>query len=283
MMNSITSSNILLTLYLALIAQASIVVKRADSSSTSSASSTSSSPATISKPASANLTTENQALAPFQDGVFEFFGWTNPTFPQYHNSCNITNQRMINGALSDTLEVSSFARDRLLANGTSDEIYKRWFGDAPLFTVAGVIENTIQGVKDDLLFRCDDPQGGCAANPTSWWGYHVLNTTGETNFCDLFYSGKKPLTHICFEGTIVEVGPTLYAGIDLFHRYFHLDQMSSEGYIGEYTEELDDILALAQNNATYAVRNVDNYLYYLADVYAEAVIPGGCLGDLSEN
>ncbi|CDO93567.1 unnamed protein product [Kluyveromyces dobzhanskii CBS 2104] len=279
MLSPLSSENILITLSLALFAKASIVVKRADHSS-SSVSPTSSSISASSDTVTSN-STELEASAALHLGTFETFGWANPTFPSYHNSCNVTNQRMINGALIDAVQVSSYARDRLLANGTSDEIYQRWFGDGPIFTVAGVIENTIQGVKDDLLFRCDDPQGGCAANPTTWSGYHVLNTTGETNFCDLFYSAKKPLTHICFEGTIIDVEPTLYAGIDLFHRYFHLDQMSSEGYIGEFTEELPDILDLAQNNGTFAVRNVDNYLYYLADVYAEAVVPGGCLGDIS--
>ena len=66
----------------------------------------------------------------------------------------------------------------------------------------------------------------------------------------------------------------------MVHRYFHVPTISLNDYIGEYTEELDEILEMAENNSTFAVRNVDSYLYYLADVYSSSVVPGGCLGDL---
>ncbi|QID85343.1 zinc- and pH-regulated surface protein [Saccharomyces pastorianus] len=56
--------------------------------------------------------------------------------------------------------------------------------------------------------------------------------------------------------------------------------MNMDEYISEYAETLEEAIDYAQNNATFAVKNVDNYLYYLADVYSTSVIPGGCLGDL---
>lgn len=85
---------------------------------------------------------------------------------------------------------------------------------------------------------------------------------------------------MCFEGNIVDLGPTHYAGIDMLHRYLHAPIMSSDEYITEYVEEIGELLDYAKNNGTYAVRNTDNYLYYVADVYSSAVVPGGCLGDL---
>lgn len=66
----------------------------------------------------------------------------------------------------------------------------------------------------------------------------------------------------------------------MLHRYLHVPTMSMDGYVGEYAETLEEVVDYAQNNATYAVRNTDNYLYYLADVYSASVIPGGCLGNL---
>ena len=87
------------------------------------------------------------------------------------------------------------------------------------------------------------------------------------------------MSTVCFDGTIVEVGPKHYAGIDLLHRYLHVPSMSLD-YVGEFAEGLNETLEYVENNAPYAVRNTDKYLYYIADVYTSSVIPGGCLGDI---
>lgn len=118
-----------------------------------------------------------------------------------------------------------------------------------------------------------DIDGLCAANPNYYAGIITVNLLqAETVICDYFYTSKKPLSTICFEGTIVDVGPKHYAGIDMLHRYLHVPTMSMDGYVGEYAETLEEVVDYAQNNATYAVRNTDNYLYYLADVYSASVI-----------
>lgn len=207
-------------------------------------------------------------------------GWEHPIFPYFQSSCNATNQRILTSGLKDLLEVTAVAKGRLLSNGT-DDTFERWFGNGSIFTVLGAINNAIESDKTEVSYRCDDPLDYCAIH-TNYPGYHVTNTTGETNICDLFYQTKKPLSTICFEGDIVDLGPKHYAGIDLFHRFFHLDVMNGDGYIQEYSETLAEALYLAQYNSTYAVRNTDNYLYYLADVYATTVNPGGCLGELPE-
>lgn len=210
----------------------------------------------------------------------EITGWSNPTFPEIYHTCNETNIRMLNAALKDSVEASAFAKSRLLDYGVDDVYYKRWFGNGSIFTVMGVLDQLVESSKENVLLRCDDIDGLCAANPGYYPGYHRASAPSETVICDYFYTSKKPLSNICFEGAIVDVHPKHYAGIDILHRYLHLSSMSFS-YVAEFVEELDEIVDYAENNSTYAVRNTDNFLYYIADVYSSSVIPGGCLGNLS--
>lgn len=207
-------------------------------------------------------------------------GWLRPNFPEIHDSCNETNTNMLNAAFEDTVQVTDVIRNRLLEYGVEDKFYKRWFGNGSIFTVLGVFNHLVESSKEGMIYRCDDADGKCAANPTSWAGHYRVSNPMQTVICNRFYTVKKPLTSMCFDGTVLEVGPTHYAGIDLLHRYLHAPTMNSDEYITEYVEEVHDLLDYAKNNATYAVRNVDNYLYYTADVYSSSVVPGGCLGQL---
>lgn len=206
-------------------------------------------------------------------------GWSEPVFAEIYHTCNSTNARMINAGLKDSLEVSSYAKKRLLEYGSEDEIYQRWFGDGSIYTVVGVLDWLVESNKDSLLYRCDDIDGQCAEH-SNYPGYHRGDVSGETVICDLFYTSKKPLFNMCYLGTLADVHPKTYAGIDLLHRYLHIPVMNGDGYIEEYVEELEDILDYAQHNSSYAVRNVDSYLYYIADAYSNAVVAGGCLGDI---
>lgn len=207
-------------------------------------------------------------------------GWARPVFPEIYHTCNATNARMLNAAFRDSVEATAFAKERLLDYGVDDVYYKRWFGNGSVFTVMGVLDHLVESSKDSVLFRCDDVDGLCAENPDYYAGHHRSSAPSETVICDYFYVSKKPLNTICFDGTIVDVGPKHYAGIDLLHRYLHVPSLSLDGYVGEYAEGLEEVVEYAENNATYAVRNTDNYLYYIADVYASSVNPGGCLGDI---
>ncbi|GME95669.1 unnamed protein product [Ambrosiozyma monospora] len=209
------------------------------------------------------------------------YAWTDPQFATIQSTCNATNVRMINAGLQDSIEAASFARQRLLEKGSNDDVYKKWFGDGSIYEVLGLISYLVEAEKSDISYRCDDVDGSCASHPTSWPGYDRESNDSETVICDLFYTSKKPLSTLCFDGTLVETGPKHYAGIDLLHRYLHTSKMSSDHYIAEYAEELPEILDYAQNNASFATRNVDSYLYYIAESYADAVIPGGCLGDVN--
>ncbi|SCU81428.1 LAMI_0B06194g1_1 [Lachancea mirantina] len=213
----------------------------------------------------------------FSDDVV---AWGNPTFPSIYHTCNDTDIRMIKSAFMDSLEVSAYARDRLLNYGADDLFFNRWFGNGSLTTVLGTLDHLVEASKDGMLLRCDDIDGLCAKNPTTYPGYHRATEDKETVICDLFYQTKKPLSSICFEGNLVDVHPKHYAGVDMLHRYLHVSMMNLNGYIAEFAEDLDEIVEYAHSNTTYAVRNVDSYLYYMADVYSSSVIEGGCLGKL---
>ncbi|KAG7758859.1 hypothetical protein KL930_003084 [Ogataea haglerorum] len=204
------------------------------------------------------------------------YGWSSPQFAPILHTCNETYTGIINAHLQDSLEAAAFARNRLMEYGKDDEIFMRWFGDGSIYEVIGLLDYLVEANKDHISWRCDDISDKCDPNPT-WGGYSYEES--QNVLCPYFFQERVALSKLCFDGTIVETTPKHYGGIDMLHRYLHLPAMNTE-YIQEYYEEIDEILDLAQNNATFATRNVDSYLYYIAEVYAESVVPGGCLGDL---
>lgn len=215
----------------------------------------------------------------YVQGATEYYldTWSTNTYPQIKN-CNATQTKQINKYYQDFIEVSSVARERLLSNGGDDETFKHWFGEGNPLTVLGVIDNVVQGGKDGVLYRCDDIDGSCAEHPTEWPGYHRESADQETVLCDLFFTSKHPIEKICSEGDILEIKPKKYAGIDLFHRFLHLSSIS-KGFVAEYTEEIEDVVDYATNNASFAVINTDSILYYIAESYSLDLTGTGCLGN----
>ncbi|ODV60828.1 Zps1p, partial [Ascoidea rubescens DSM 1968] len=198
-----------------------------------------------------------------------------PTFPTIHSSCNATERRKLEYMFKESLEVVAKGRNHILNEGNNYEVFKRWFGeDGDMFVVLGIFDYVLQGNKDGILFRCDDADGSCAKNPT-WGGHHRTDPKyeNETVICENFYRSRKTLLDICGSNTISEDGPANYASVDLVHRYFHVPSMS-RGIVIE--EDYDDLEEFAQNNGTYASRNVDNLLHYLADSYGHDIQEGGC-------
>lgn len=224
---------------------------------------------------STSNSTNSQEIVGFSDDFMKT--WTDVTYPTIEN-CNATQIKLINKYYEDLLEVASIARSHLINEGV-DEAFEHWFGDDgnPL-TVLGVIDNIVEGKKDGALYRCDDIEGSCASHPNTWPGYHRVNASQETVICDLFFTSKKPIEDMCVIGNITDVGPKKFAGIDLFHRFLHIDSIN-KGFIAEYVEEKDELVEYAENNSSFAVINTDNILYYLAETYALELTPGGCLGD----
>lgn len=203
--------------------------------------------------------------------------WDDITYPTIKN-CNSSQIKLVNKYYQDMLEVVSVSRAHLIENGV-DEAFEHWFGeDGNPLTVLGALDNIAVGAKDGVLYRCDDIEGSCAEHLGSWPGYHRVNASQETVLCDYFFASRRPIEEMCLIGNITDVTPKKFAGIDLFHRFLHIESIN-KGFIVEYTEEWDEIVDYAANNASYAVLNTDNILYYLAETYALNLTPGGCLGD----
>ncbi|KAG0675808.1 hypothetical protein C6P40_001548 [Pichia californica] len=202
--------------------------------------------------------------------------WYDITYPSIEN-CNATQTKMINKYYQDLLEVASTVRDHLINEGV-DDTFIHWFGEnGNPVAVLGFIDNIVQGNKDGVLYRCDDIDGTCAKNPT-YPGYHRSIAEQETVICDLFFTSKRPIEDMCVIGNITTVKPKKFAGIDLFHRFCHLESIN-KGFIAEYVEDYDQVVDYAENNSSYAVLNVDNMLYYLAETYSLQLTDGGCLGN----
>lgn len=224
---------------------------------------------------SSNTTdTELQPVSGVTDDYLET--WTDFTFPSIEN-CNATQIKMVNKYYQDLLEVTSVARAHLISDGV-DDAFIHWFGEnGNPITVLGMLDNIAQGDKDGVLYRCDDIEGTCAEH-SNYPGYHRVNATQETVLCDLFFTSKKPLEQMCVLGNITDVHPKTFAGIDLFHRFIHLESQN-KGFFGEYVEEMDELIDYAENNSTYAVLNTDSLLYYVAEAYSLELTEGGCLGE----
>ncbi|SCU88518.1 LAME_0E00188g1_1 [Lachancea meyersii CBS 8951] len=204
--------------------------------------------------------------------------WADAEFPRIHSTCNSTDVEFITQAFADTTEVTKYAKDVLSTNDSvvDSEVYKRWFGEGKLYEVLGVIEGLANVSKTSLLLRCDDADGLCKKYQNYYAGHHRESHPYETVICDYFYDSRVPLTEMCNRGNLTQFGPKKYYGIDMIHRYFHVPSISQDEFISEFSEDLEETLALAENNATYAVRNVDNYLYFLADLWGNKVKTGGC-------
>lgn len=225
--------------------------------------------------------TKSSSKEPLSFRNSEIVDWANPKFPEIHPTCNQTNARMLQAAFADSLKATAYAKNRLLEHGVDDVFYKRWFGNGTAFSVIGVLDQLIESSKDGILLRCDDVDGLCAANPNYYAGHHRNSAPSETVICDYFYTSKMPLSMMCFQGTLVDVQPNHYAGIDMLHRYLHIPKLNL-GIVGEYADEIDELLELAKSNSSYALRNTDNILHYIADVYSSSVRSGGCLGNISK-
>jgi hypothetical protein len=74
-----------------------------------------------------------------------------------------------------------------------------------------------------------------------------------------------------------------YWASDLVHRLLHIPQVG-EGVVEHYNDEEDEkypgVMALAENNSTYAARNSDTLQYFALEAYAHDIaVPGiGCAG-----
>jgi hypothetical protein len=200
-----------------------------------------------------------------------------------HASCNATQRSMIKKGLDETLTIVGHARDHILRYGNDSEVYTKYFGDAPTGEPLGWFTKIADGDKAGILFRCDNIDGNC--DQEGWAGHwRGSNATSETVICDLSYEIRRPLSTMCMLGYDVANGATnTFWASDLLHRLLHLPPIG-EGVVEHYNDEEEEkypgTIALAKNNATYAVRNSDTLQYFALEAYAhDIVVPGiGCPG-----
>lgn len=83
-----------------------------------------------------------------------------------HHSCNATEQRQLATALQETVTLAEQAKDHILRWSNESAIYRKYFGDRPSLTAIGAYDIIINGNPENVLFRCDNPDGNCALEGT---------------------------------------------------------------------------------------------------------------------
>lgn len=96
---------------------------------------------------------ENNSVAAWDAGAVTQY--------QIHSSCNATQAHQIAVGLNETIQLVGHARDHVLRWGNNSDIYQRYFGARPPFEVLGAYDIIINGDKEGVLFRCDNPDGNC--------------------------------------------------------------------------------------------------------------------------
>ncbi|EER28226.1 hypothetical protein D8B26_004545 [Coccidioides posadasii str. Silveira] len=207
--------------------------------------------------------------------------WDHGAVTQYpiHDSCNVTERRLIERGLQDAITLANHAKKHVLRFSNSSSIYRKYFGNAPSGEVIGNLDRIVNADRAKTLFRCDNPDGNCKLPK---WGGHWRgsNATGETVICPLSYTTRLFLEHFCTRGYTVAGSPlNTYFGTDLLHRLYHLPAIG-EGHIEHFSDSYEDVLELGAHNSSFAVRDSNALQYFAADVYGfDIAVPGiGCAG-----
>ncbi|KAL3491884.1 antigen 1 [Aspergillus germanicus] len=196
-----------------------------------------------------------------------------------HHSCNATEQRQLATALQETVDLVSHAKTHILRWGNESAIYRKYFGDRPSITAIGAYDIIINGNSDNVLFRCDNPDGNCQLD--GWAGHwRGENATDETVICELSYQTRRSLSTMCGLGYTVSESETntFWAG-DLLHRLYHMPAIG-QGLVEHYADGYEGVLELAEGNKTESVHDSETLQYFALEVYAyDVVVPGvGCVG-----
>ncbi|KJZ72213.1 hypothetical protein HIM_08355 [Hirsutella minnesotensis 3608] len=205
-------------------------------------------------------------------------GW-NPTFP-IHQSCNSTLRTQLQQGLDETIQLAQHARDHLLRWGNESEFKRRYFGKGPTAVPIGWYDRIISANKEDMLFRCDDPDGVCKSMP-SWAGHwRGENATAETVICPLSFAERRPLSSVCNLGyTVATSKRNIYWAMDLMHRVLHVPTISEE-LVEHHTEDYAGVIKLAKQEPSKSGYDSNTLQYFAMDVWAyERAAPGvGCTG-----
>ncbi|ORX36143.1 putative peptidase family-domain-containing protein [Kockovaella imperatae] len=202
-----------------------------------------------------------------------------------HESCNATQRHMLSQALTDTWSVASVAREYVITNGPSDPVFEHYFGNATeaYATVVGIWDSFLNGNKQGVLLRCDNPDDNCQ---NEGWAGHWRGENGstETVICDLSYRTRLFNPAFCMNGfnLITAEKISIYWSIDLIHRLFHVPSVTN-GLVEHYASDYTSVRELAQHNSSFAAVDSDALQYFAAHVWAIEVAGGGsaCVSDQS--
>ena len=86
---------------------------------------------------------------------------------EIHESCNQTEVNQLRFAFEETDLLVAHAKDHVLRYGNESAVYRKYFGSYPPHEIIGAFSMALNGDREGLLFRCDDPDGNCASTGTS--------------------------------------------------------------------------------------------------------------------
>ncbi|KAI5777998.1 putative peptidase domain-containing protein [Geopyxis carbonaria] len=212
-----------------------------------------------------------------------------------HASCNATQTRQLQAALSDTRELTQHALTHLLTHSTASPLFLKYFSsphlNATTLPVVGLLSRLLHAPKPGVLLRCDDADGKCAANP-SWAGHHRgAAAANETVICAPSFFTRRALRDMCARGYEItneadkaNGGRNLFWAGDLMHRLFHVPAVT-EGAVehwseGGYEGVMEWLKGVGVEEQGMVGGNSDAVQYFALEAYAlEVAAPGvGCLG-----
>lgn len=235
----------------------------------------------------------NKRVQPFSQ--LDIAPWDAGRVSQYpiHSSCNATQRLQIETGLNETIQFAQHAADHVLRWQNNSEIYRKYFGDRPVYEVIGAFDIIASGDKSGVLFRCDNPDGNCAlkgkskstsTNNTDFlgWAGHWRgeNATGETVICDLSYQTRRSLSSMCSLGYNVASSPlNIFWASDLMHRLYHMPTIGG-AYIEHFADDHDEVLELAASNSSESTHDSHTLQYFALEAWAyDIAVPGvGCPG-----
>jgi len=111
--------------------------------------------------------------------------WDSDAVSQYpiHSSCNATQRLQIETGLNESIALAAHAKEHILRWGNKSSIYRKYFGNRPLFEPIGIYELLNSGDKGSVLFRCDNPDGKCEIDGSSSISVYVDIDTDVSRLC----------------------------------------------------------------------------------------------------
>ncbi|KAF9890838.1 hypothetical protein FE257_005409 [Aspergillus nanangensis] len=208
--------------------------------------------------------------------------WNAGAVPQYpiHESCNATQRRQIEAGLNETILLANHAKDHILRWGNDSSIYRKYFGDRPSIEAIGAYDIVVNGNKDGVLFRCDNPDNNCELE--GWAGHwRGENATSETVICEMSYHTRRYLTTMCAMGyTVAGSDIATFWAADLLHRLYHVPAIG-QLHVDHFADSFEEVIDLAKSNKTESTRDSETLQLFALEAYAYDIsVPGvGCAGE----